>query len=202
MRNVRVGVLALQGDVSEHVHATKGALAEAERSGLAVEVRTRDEAEAVDGMIIPGGESTTIGRLLVETGIHDLLLARGRREGMPIWGSCAGLILLAKEGDKQVETTRTRLLSLMEFAVDRNAFGRQRDSFEAPLPLAGISGGPFPGVFIRAPAITRLWGDCRSLCKVGRVFVAAEQGPFLATAFHPELTGDLRLHRHFLSKLA
>jgi len=151
----------------------------------------------VDGLTIPGGESTTISKLLVKLGLFDEIVRRATDEGMPIMGTCAGCILLSKDAGTQAEKTKTRLLGLMDLAVDRNAFGRQRESFEADLLVQGLD-SPFHCVFIRAPAILRTWGDCAELSRYKDRIVLARQGHLIASAFHPELSGDLRIHRWFL----
>lgn len=192
---VKVGVTAVQGDVSEHLSAVVAAMKDMSLSGSAIPVRRPEALEAVDALIIPGGESTTISRLLVKFGLFDLIVRRAQ-EGMPVMGTCAGCILLAKEGDEQVEATGTRLLGLMDMAINRNAFGRQRESFEAQLEVEGL--GLIKGVFIRAPAIRRVWGPCRPLAKLQEVIVMAQQNRLLALTFHPELSGSTKVHRMFL----
>jgi 5'-phosphate synthase pdxT subunit len=194
---MRIGVIGVQGDVSEHVDAVAHAIRQFGHSGDAVAVRRRADLDPVDALTIPGGESTTISKLLVKLGMFDEIVRRAREESMPILGTCAGCILLAKDGGPQAERTETRLLALMDMAVDRNAFGRQKESFEAVLDVEGLD-RPFRGVFIRAPAIVRTWGDCTPLARLGDRIVLARQGAFLASAFHPELSGDLRIHRWFL----
>jgi len=194
---VRIGVLGLQGAFSEHVDAVRAAFARAGIDGRVATVRRREELEALDGLIMPGGESTTISKLLRTFDLHDLLVRRATQEDFPILGTCAGMILLSTEGDGQVERTDTRLLGLMDMSVNRNAFGRQRESFEASLDIKGFD-APVPGVFIRAPAITRTWGACEALGTLGEHIVAAQQGNRLAIAFHPELTGDTRVHERFV----
>ncbi|HEX2021983.1 MAG TPA: pyridoxal 5'-phosphate synthase glutaminase subunit PdxT [Candidatus Thermoplasmatota archaeon] len=204
---MRIGVLGLQGAFTEHVDATREAMARLGVPGEARVVRRREELAAIDGLVMPGGESTTISKLLRKFELHDLLVERATREDFPILGTCAGLILLAKEGDGQVGKTDTRLLGLMDMATNRNAFGRQRESFEATLDLKGFD-APVPGVFIRAPAIVRTWGACEPLGTlplpeevpgVGKApIVAARQGNRMAIAFHPELTGDTRVHEAFV----
>jgi len=197
---MRVGVIGVQGDVSEHVEAVRAAMEIGGFGGDAVTVRRREDLAACDALTIPGGESTTISKLLVRTGLHDDIVRRAD-EGMPVLGTCAGCILLAKEGDDQVRNTRTKLLALMDMAVDRNAFGRQRESFETELVMEGFE-GPFRGVFIRAPAITRTWGRCAPLARVdGRTIVLARQAHLWGACFHPELSGDLRIHVAFLGQV-
>lgn len=189
---MKVGVIAFQGAVSEHMEKIDAVLGR--RS--AVPVRKPGELKGLSAVIIPGGESTTIGRLMRSSGVFDAVRKLGE-SGMPVWGTCAGMILLAKEGDEQVGRTG-ELLGLMDMRVRRNAFGRQRESFEEELEVEGV--GRFPCVFIRAPA-AEVYGKCRALAYFKGVVVAAEQDNFLATAFHPELTDDLRFHRYFISKI-
>jgi len=193
---MKIGVLAVQGAVSEHVEMTDRALRGLGRSGGAAVVRKVDQIEGIDSLIIPGGESTTISRLIDKQGLRDSIVKRGQ-EGMPIMGTCAGCVLMAKAGDEDVERTDTDLLSLMDMKVVRNAFGRQRESFEAELDTV-LFEDPFPGVFIRAPAIAEVWEDCRALARLDEYVVMAGQENLLAVAFHPELSGDARVHEHFL----
>ncbi|MFF0544355.1 pyridoxal 5'-phosphate synthase glutaminase subunit PdxT [Nocardia thailandica] len=188
-----VGVLALQGDVREHVAAL------AECGAEAVLVRRAEELAAVDALVLPGGESTAISKLLQ---VFELLepVRQRLREGMPAYGSCAGMILLASE----VLDTRADAehLSGIDMTVRRNAFGRQVDSFETDLDFAGLD-GPVRAVFIRAPWVERVGPGVEVLARVpdgpfaGRI-VAARQGDVVATSFHPEVTGDLRVHRLFV----
>lgn len=194
---MRIGVIGVQGDVSEHVDAVRMALEDSGRPGEAIPVRKPADLARVDGLTIPGGESTTISKLLVTLDLFDEIVRRARDESMPILGTCAGCILLSKDAGAQAEKTKTRLLGLMDMAVDRNAFGRQRESFEADLAVEGLD-RPFHGVFIRAPAILRAWGDCRPLARYEDRIVLARQGPWIGSVFHPELSGDLRIHRMFL----
>ena len=194
---MRIGVVGLQGDVSEHVEAVELALKRSGRHGDVILLRRPEDLEKVDAAMIPGGESTTISKLLIKSGLFERLRARGQA-GMPILGTCAGCILLSKEAGNQAQKTKTTLLALMDMEVDRNAFGRQRESFEAPLNIEGLD-GPFRGVFIRAPAIVRVWGDCRGLAKFGESLVLARQGNLVGAAFHPELGRDTRFHEWFLN---
>jgi 5'-phosphate synthase pdxT subunit len=190
--NLKVGVIGVQGAVSEHLDMLKKCDCES------VWIRKLRELETVHALIIPGGESTTISRLMLESKIFEPVRNLAE-EGMPIYGTCAGLVLLAKEGCKQVERTDQELLGLMDMQVSRNAFGSQRESFETGLDIEGI--GNYPGVFIRAPAIEKTWGRCKPLATFENKIVAAIQGNILATSFHPELTGDKRIHEFFLNIL-
>ncbi len=184
-----MGVLALQGDVREHVRALLAVGAHA------VEVRRASDLDGVDGLVLPGGESTTIGRLLR---VFDLLepLRGAIVDGLPVFGSCAGMILLAR--DVLDGRPDQPLLGGLDVVVRRNAFGRQVDSFEAELDLAGVAGGPVRAVFIRAPWVEKVGDEVEVLGRVGDRTVAVRQDNVLATAFHPELTGDTRMHELFV----
>jgi 5'-phosphate synthase pdxT subunit len=194
---MKSGVIAVQGDVSEHIDALERAMKNLKISGSTVLVRRKEDLEQVDVLVIPGGESTTISKLMQRAGLFDLIQKRAE-EGMPVMGTCAGCILLAKQGDEQVEKTKTKLLSLMDMKVDRNYFGRQRESFEAELTIEGLD-HPFMGVFIRAPAIIETWGNCRPLSKIDSKIAMARQGNLLALTFHPELSGSTEIHEMLLS---
>jgi 5'-phosphate synthase pdxT subunit len=162
----------------------------------ATEVRLPKHLEGLAGIILPGGESTTIGKLAAEYGLLDSL--REAAGSLPMWGTCGGLVFMARDvGHDQP------LLGIMDMSVGRNAFGRQVDSFEEDLDITGIAGGPFHGIFIRAPEIKEVGPDVEELCRLkdGRM-VAARQNRFLATSFHPELTRDARVHRYFLRMVA
>ncbi|MBV9485043.1 MAG: pyridoxal 5'-phosphate synthase glutaminase subunit PdxT [Frankiaceae bacterium] len=184
----RIGVLALQGDVREHLAALRSAGAEA------VAVRRPDELGDLDGIVIPGGESTTIGKLLVT---FELLepLRKAIVAGLPAYGSCAGMILLA---DRVLDGTPDQVwLGGIDMTVRRNAFGRQVDSFEGTVELDGV--GEFDAVFIRAPWVEAVGPEVTVLGRAADKIVAVRQGPLLATSFHPELTGDPRVHELFVS---
>jgi pyridoxal 5'-phosphate synthase pdxT subunit len=187
-----VGVLALQGDVREH----RAAL---EASGAATSgVRTPEELDAVDALAIPGGESTTLSRLLRAFGLEEALRRR-LEQGMPCLATCAGMILLSR----RILDGRPDQLALgtLDIDVRRNGYGRQVESFEAPLEVPELGEKPFPGVFIRAPVVERVGEGVRVLATHAGRPVAVAQGPHLALAFHPEISGDGRLHRLFLGRL-
>jgi 5'-phosphate synthase pdxT subunit len=188
-----VGVLALQGDVREHLAALTSAGADA------VPVETAEALAAVDGIVIPGGESTTIGKLLDIFGLLEPLRSR-IADGLPAYGSCAGMILLA--GEVLGGTADQQTLGGLDVAVRRNAFGRQVDSFETDLDVAGLDGGPLHAVFIRAPWVERAGGSVEVLATVDGHPVAVRQGPLLATSFHPELTPDTRVHALFAAMVS
>lgn len=194
---MKVGVISVQGAVPEHLHMSQRAMEAMGRKGEAIAVRRLDDLRSVDCLIIPGGESTTISKLLRKFNLFEEIVAMGM-DGVPIMGTCAGCVLLAKKGGEQAERTGTELLGLMDMSVDRNAFGRQRDSFEAPLEIEGLD-SPFPGVFIRAPLITGTWGSCSVVCRHQGEAVMARQDNVLALSFHPELTNDTRVHQLLFS---
>jgi 5'-phosphate synthase pdxT subunit len=192
----RIGVLALQGDFREHLRAL-------ERLGASAHaVRLPAQLEGLDGLVIPGGESTVMGKLMFQYGLdrplRDLLAA-----GTPAWGTCAGMILLARATDNAAADQP--LLGALDVRVARNAFGAQRESFETDLRVPALGDPPFHAVFIRAPAVLRIESGVEVLARLeddgddGRgTIVAVRQGPLLATAFHPEMTDDLRFHAYFL----
>lgn len=189
--SVRVGVLALQGDTREHLAALCEAGAES------FTVRRRNELDSSDALVIPGGESTTMTHLLRELELLEPLRAR-LAEGMPAYGSCAGMILLASEIlDAGVPGRDAAPLKGIDMTVRRNAFGRQVDSFEGDIEFEGLD-EPVHAVFIRAPWVERVGPDVRVLGRAGKHIVAVRQDTMLATAFHPEMTGDRRIHRLFV----
>ncbi|GHC42534.1 pyridoxal 5'-phosphate synthase glutaminase subunit PdxT [Streptomyces cinnamoneus] len=189
MSTPTIGVLALQGDVREHLVALAAA------DALARPVRRPEELAEVDGLVIPGGESTTMSKLAVVFGMLEPLRERVRA-GMPVYGTCAGMIMLADkilDGREDQET-----LGGIDMIVRRNAFGRQNESFEASVEVAGIEGGPVEGVFIRAPWVESVGGAADVIATYDGHAVAVRQGNVLATSFHPELTGDHRVHALFV----
>ncbi|MFJ8001592.1 pyridoxal 5'-phosphate synthase glutaminase subunit PdxT [Streptomyces sp. NPDC096310] len=188
MSTPAIGVLALQGDVREHL----GALAAA--GAVARTVRRPEELAEVDGLVIPGGESTTMSKLAALFGMLEPLRARVRA-GMPVYGTCAGMIMLAEKILDPRSGQET--VGGIDMIVRRNAFGRQNESFEAAVEVAGVEGGPVEGVFIRAPWVESVGAEVQVLAEYGGHVVAVRQGGALATSFHPELTGDHRLHRFF-----
>ncbi len=185
---MKIGVLASQGAFAEHISTLEKLDTEA------VPVRLPGELRGVDGLIIPGGESTAIGRLISSYNLTDEIASMAR-DGMPLFGTCAGMILMAKN----ISSNSTVSLGLMDIKVQRNAFGRQVDSFETELAISVLGEKPFPAVFIRAPMVESCdtGVDILARLKDGTI-VAARQGKLLVTAFHPELTEDLRFHRYFL----
>ena len=184
---MRTGVLALQGAVTEHIQMLSALGTEA------VTVRLPSDLDGLDALIIPGGESTTISKLLTDYGLMKPI-RKLAKQGFPIFGTCAGLVLLAKT----VPNLELEPIGLMDIEVTRNAFGRQVDSFEADLEIPALHNGAFRGIFIRAPIIEKTQNGIEVLCVLNNKPVAVRQDKLLACAFHPELTADLRLHKYFL----
>ncbi len=185
---MKIGILALQGAFIEHEAILRRLGAEV------VEVRLPEQLADLDGLIIPGGESTTMGKLMAAYALEEPI-REFARSGKPLWGTCAGMIVIAKD----IEASHQPKLGLMDITVSRNAFGRQVDSFEQDIDVPALGGEPFPAVFIRAPLLLKVGDGVQVLARLsdGRM-VAAEEGPLLVTAFHPELTPDTRFHEHFL----
>jgi len=193
--DVKIGVLALQGNVSEHIDAFRQALntmGQGNSSDI-IEVRHPADLTECNALAIPGGESTTISRLIEKNHLHEPLCT------FPggIFATCAGMVLIATH----VNDERVHSLGLIDMIVDRNAFGRQKESFEADLPVKGLEGGPFHAIFIRAPVAIEVGPGVTVLSKINQGVVAVESGKHMALAFHPELTCDTRLHERFLKNL-
>jgi len=195
VNNISVGILGIQGAVSEHVVVMTRTLKEKNVKGTVFVVRHKEQISDIDGLIIPGGESTTISRVLHKSGIYDEILKRVKESNLPIMGTCAGCVILAKEITDHAAEIEP--LHLMDMDVKRNAFGRQKESFEQPININSFI-QPYHAVFIRAPIITKVWGTCKVLAKIDKKIVMARQDNFLAASFHPELTDDLRIHEYFL----
>lgn len=191
MSNVRIGVLTLQGGFDKHIESLQALGVET------VKVREAEELDLIDGLIIPGGESTTIIRLLKNFGIYNFLRDKIEK-GLPVLGTCAGMILLSCgiSSHKQQDT-----LNLMNFKVSRNDYGRQIDSFDARLKIKGLGEEPVPAVFIRAPRITEISDSVEILCEYEGSPVMVKEKNMIAASFHPELTSDLRIHSYFISTI-
>ncbi|GFO97010.1 pyridoxal 5''-phosphate synthase, glutaminase subunit Pdx2 [groundwater metagenome] len=196
---MRIGVIAIQGNVEEHVNAIKRALDLAGQEAEVIKIKHKGMVPTCNALILPGGESTTHGRLMEKEGI-SAEIKKVAHAGIPIMGTCAGLVLLAKRGDEQVERTGQSLLSLMDITVNRNAFGRQKESFECLVDFKGLD-SPFNAVFIRAPSITGFGENVEVLSECNGIIIAARQKNMLALAFHPELTNDSRMHHYFLKMI-
>ncbi len=192
---MKIAVIDVQGDVEEHVIISNKALEKLGIKGEAFATSSKEEVAEADAIILPGGESTTISKLIHKKSIADEI-KKAYKQGKPIMGTCAGCILLAKHGDEQVAKTKTKLLGLVDMKVKRNAFGRQRESFQVKLNIKNI--GEFEAVFIRAPAILEVGKNVEVLAKLDNYAVAVQQGNILALTFHPELTEDTRIHEYFI----
>ena len=195
---VSVGILGVQGDVSEHITSMKNAFGEKGIQGKVIVIKHRKEIKDIDALIIPGGESKTISEIICKSGIYDAIIQKIKQDNLAIMGTCAGCILLAKEIMDDNQDVKS--LQLMDIKVERNAFGRQKESFETDIKFDGFS-KTYHAVFIRAPIITEVQGNCKILSKIGKKIIAARQDSFLALSFHPELTTDLRIHTYFLDMI-
>lgn len=183
--SITIGVLDIQGSVEEHLAALK------KIGASAIAVKTKTDLEKVDGLIIPGGESTTIGKLMKRYGLDKAI----RKRGIPVWGTCAGAILLSKK----IYNRKPHSLGLMNIAIVRNAYGRQIDSFQTEISVPALGRRKVPAIFIRAPRIKKTSTSIRVLAEYNGEPVMVRQGRLLATMFHPELTADTRIHRYFIS---
>ncbi|MGI0074022.1 MAG: pyridoxal 5'-phosphate synthase glutaminase subunit PdxT [Nitrosotalea sp.] len=195
---INIGVLAVQGDVAENVAAARMALDELGVEGIVTEVKNPEQISELNGLIIPGGESTVIGTLSLVNGslkkIKEKIAA-----GMPVLGTCAGMIVLSKKAkDRIVGEMDQPLLDYLDIKIERNAFGRQRDSFEANISLEKIGIQTYQGVFIRAPSVIETGKDVEVISQFNEKIVAVKQGNIIGTSFHPELTGDLSIHKYFI----
>jgi len=197
-KGINIGVLAVQGDVAENLSSTRMALDELGIEGIVTEVKNPEQISELNGLIIPGGESTVIGTLALVNG--SLKKIKEKIEaGMPVLGICAGMIVLSKKAkDRIVGDMDQPLLDYLDIKIERNAFGRQRDSFETDVSLDKIGIPSFHGVFIRAPSVIETGKEVEVLSKFNEKIVAVKQGNIIATAFHPELTGDLSMHKYFV----
>ena len=199
MSGINIGVLAVQGDVAENIMATKMALEELGLDGIVNEVKTPEQISELDGLVIPGGESTVIGTLSLVNGSLKKIKEK-IASGMPVFGICAGMIMLSKKAkDRVIGETDQPLLDYLDVKIERNAFGRQKDSFESDISMDKIGISKFPGVFIRAPSILETGKDVQILSKFNEKIIAVKQGNVIGTSFHPELTGDISLHKYFVN---
>ena len=197
--SLTVGVLSIQGDVQENLLSVKAAIDELGIDGQVIDVRTPEEISQLDGLIIPGGESTTIGQLSLVNGSLKVLKEK-IQNGMPVLGICAGMIMLSNTAnDRVVGKTDQPLLDILDIKLERNSFGRQKESFEADVSLDSIDIPKFNGVFIRAPSVSNVGSDVEILSKFNDRVVAVKKGNVIGTAFHPELTKDISLHKYFVS---
>ena len=192
-----VGVLDVQGDITEHARILEEAARKLHLDAKVVLVNTPKDVEKLSALILPGGESTTLGKLLRAYAIDDAI-RKIALQGVPVMGTCAGLIILSRDAGAQAVKTRQPLLSLLDVTVDRNYFGRQKESFETELDIPLIGKEPFHGVFIRSPIVESVGPGVEVLCKFESKIVMVKQKNILGLAFHPELSGDCRIHEYFL----
>lgn len=198
VNKISVGVIGAQGAISEHVISMKNAIEENNISGKVFVIKNKKELNEIDALIIPGGESTTISKILYNSDLYDAILKRIKNDNLPIMGTCAGCVILASEITDNFKDVK--LLSAINMQVKRNAFGRQKESFEKNINIKGFS-KPFNAIFIRAPVIEKVWGNCEVLAKIDKKIIMAREDPFLALSFHPELTDDIRIHKYFLDMI-
>ena len=197
--SLTVGVLSIQGDVQENMLSAKSAIDELGLDGNVVDVKTPEEISQLDGLIIPGGESTTIGQLSLVNGSLKILKEK-IQSGMPVLGICAGMIMLSNTAnDRIVGKTNQPLLDILDIKLERNSFGRQKESFESDISMDSINIPKFNGVFIRAPSVSDVGSDVEVLSKFNERIVAVKKGNVIGTAFHPELTEDTALHKYFIN---
>ncbi len=197
--SLNVGILSIQGDVQENILSTKAAFDELGIDGNITQVKTPDEISQLDGLIIPGGESTTIGQLSLVNGALKVLKEK-IENGMPVLGICAGMIMLSKTvDDRVVGKTDQALLNILDIKLQRNSFGRQQDSFESDISMDSIGIPKFNGIFIRAPSVSDVGSDIEILSKFNEKIIAVKKGNVIGTSFHPELTTDVSLHKYFVN---
>lgn len=197
--SITIGILSIQGDVQENLLSTKSAIDELRLDVKVSEVKTPDEISQLDGLIIPGGESTTIGKLSLVNGSLKILKEK-IENGMPVLGICAGMIMLSKTADDHVVgKTDQPLLDILDINLERNSFGRQKESFEADISIDPIGIPKFNGIFIRAPSISDVGSGVEILSKFNERVVAVKKGNVIGTAFHPELTEDTSIHKYFIN---
>ncbi|MBI1663544.1 MAG: pyridoxal 5'-phosphate synthase glutaminase subunit PdxT [Nitrosopumilus sp.] len=196
--SAKIGVLSVQGDVAENVSSLVASIADLNQDATVHVVKTPEEISQMDGLVIPGGESTTIGQMSLVNGSQKVIKQKVE-SGMPVLGICAGMVLLASNAsDKVVGKTEQPLFDFLDIELERNSFGRQRESFEANISMDPIGISNYNGVFIRAPAISSA-GDVEVLAKYNEKIVAIKKGNIIGTSFHPELTDDLAVHKYFVN---
>ena len=202
MSSIKIGVLGIQGDIEENILSTEEALKNQNLQGTVESVRYSESIEELDGLILPGGESTVIGSLLSIHGKVFQTIEKRITEGMPVLGTCAGLIMLSKRAyDKVVGETKQKLFGMLDVVIERNAFGRQHESFEVDLEIPILGRDPFRGIFIRAPIINNVGENVTILTKLNDKIVAVKQNNIIGTSFHPELSADRRLHELFIKNI-
>ncbi len=193
---VNIGILGVQGAISEHKTMMEKTLEELKINGRIYIIKNREDLDRIDGLILPGGESTAISRMIYTSKLLEVIRDRVEDRDLAVMGTCAGCIILAKKVVDPIENLH--LIGVIDMEVHRNAFGRQRESFEQFVEIKNFR-EPFPAVFIRAPIITRVWDNCKVLSKIEEGIIMVQQDRLLALSFHPELTDDTRIHKYFIS---
>jgi pyridoxal 5'-phosphate synthase pdxT subunit len=202
LSNIKIGVLGIQGDIEENILSTAEALKNLNLQGTVESVRYSESIAELDGLILPGGESTVIGNLLSIQGKVFQTIEKKIIEGMPVLGTCAGLIMLSKRTyDKVVGETKQKLFGMLDVVIERNAFGRQHESFEVDLEIPILGKEPFRGIFIRSPIVNNVGDSVTILTKLSDKIVAVKQNNIIGTSFHPELSADRRLHELFIKDI-
>jgi len=202
LSNIKIGVLGIQGDIEENILSTAEALKNLNLQGTVESVRYSESIAELDGLILPGGESTVIGNLLSIQGKVFQTIEKKIIEGMPVLGTCAGLIMLSKRTyDKVVGETKQKLFGMLDVVIERNAFGRQHESFEVDLEIPILGKEPFRGIFIRSPIVNNVGDSVTILTKLTDKIVAVKQNNIIGTSFHPELSADRRLHELFIKDI-
>jgi 5'-phosphate synthase pdxT subunit len=202
LSNIKVGVLGIQGDIEENILSPAEALKKLNLRGTVESVRYSESIAELDGLILPGGESTVIGSLLSIQGKVFQTIEKKIKEGMPVFGTCAGLIMLSKRAyDKIVGETKQKLFGILDVVIERNAFGRQHESFEVDLEIPVLGKEPFRGIFIRSPIVNNIGENVIILTKLNDKIVAVKQNNIIGTSFHPELSADRRLHELFIKDI-
>jgi 5'-phosphate synthase pdxT subunit len=203
MRDMKIGILAIQGDIEENIEATTKALSSMSLQGKVMPVRYVDDLKKINGLILPGGESTAVGHMLALNPEMSHTLQARLLNGMPALGICAGMIVLAKKAyDMAIGEINQHLLNVLDIVIERNSFGRQHESFETDLAIDGLGADPFKGVFIRAPSVKSVGPQVRVIGRLAEKIIAVQQGGLIGTSFHPELSGDTRFHIRLIKQIA
>ena len=199
VKKISIGVIGIQGAISEHVTIMQNTLKTTDTPGTVFIVKNLGDINKIDALILPGGETTTISKILYKSGLHTAISKKIKENNLPVMGTCAGCVILASEIIDDIKDD-VKLLHAIDMQVERNAFGRQKESFEKNINIEGVH-HPYNAVFIRAPVIRKIWGKTKVLAKINKKIVMARQDNLLALSFHPELTNDLRIHNYFLDMI-
>ena len=197
MKKINIGILGVQGDVEEHVASVESAFREIAMDGIVSIIKYPEQIDSINGLIIPGGESTSIGKLSNNSNFHDVMKKK-ITQGMPVLGTCAGLIFLSTQIVQSSSNTSQKLLGALEIETERNAFGRQQESFQSEFPIPKFGIDRFMGIFIRAPRIRSIGSNVKILAKLNNDIIAVQQGNIIATCFHPELSDNVIFHKYLI----